>query len=177
VDELTIVTAAAIEATASGLTSVLERLAHNRRLAARLAAGCAEDPLFGPVVDESLRLRPVAMAAMRRLTRPVELGGHRLPAGTVLRAPSLLLHHDASQFEQPDAFRPDRFATGVHGPSFPFGGGQRACIGRHLAQAEIRHVVPAVLGSRRLRPLARRPERLVERATILAPCRGALVIA
>jgi cytochrome P450 len=177
VEELTIVTGAALEATASGLTSVLERLAHERDLGAQLADAGAGDPLFGPAVDECLRLRPVAMAAMRRLTRPVALAGHDLPAGAVLMAPSLLLHRDPEQFAEPDAFRPERFATGVQGPFFPYGGGERACIGRHLAQAEIRNVVPAVLRTRRLRPLAREPERLVERATILAPCRGALVIA
>jgi cytochrome P450 len=177
IEELTIVTGAAVEATASGLTSVLERLAHHPALATRLTAAGAADPLFGPVVDESLRLRPVAMAAMRRLTRPVEVGGHQLPAGAVLMAPSLLLHHDPMPFAEPDSFRPERFAAGAYGPFFPFGGGQRACIGRHLAQAEIRNVVPAVLRARRLRAVAREPERLVERATILAPRRGALVIA
>src|SRR4051794_18414890 len=92
-------------------------------------------------------------------------------------APSLLLHRDSAQFPDPDTFLPDRFRDGGYGPFFPFGGGARACIGRHLAQAEIRQVVPGVLRGRRLRPLAREPERLVERATILAPCRGALVTA
>ena len=169
-------TGAALEATASGLTSVLERLAHEPELAGRLADAGAADPLFGPTVDESLRLRPVAMAAIRRLTRPVSLAGHDLPAGVVLMAPSLLLHRDPEQFEAPDTFRPARFTSGVRGPFFPYGGGERACIGRHLAQAEIHNAVPAVLRTRRLRPLARAPERLVERATILAPCRGALVI-
>jgi cytochrome P450 family 135 len=177
VDELTIVTGAAVEATASGLTSVLERLAHHAELAERFAETGAADPSFGPVVDESLRLRPVAMAAMRRLTRPVVAGGHELQAGTVTMAPSLLLHRDPTQFRDPDAFVADRFEDGAHGPFFPFGGGARACIGRHLAQAELRNVVPAVLRARRLRPLAREPERLVERATILSPARGALVIA
>ena len=177
VEELTIVTGAATEATASGLTSVLERLAHHPELATRLAEAGAADPLFGPAVDESLRLRPVAMAAMRRLTEPVTVAGHELQPGTVVMAPSLLLHRDPAQFAQPDAFVVDRFKDGAFGPFFPFGGGARACIGRHLAQAELRTVVPAALRARRLRPLAREPERLVERATILTPSRGALVVA
>src|SRR5215210_4518157 len=84
VEELTIVTAAATEATASGLTSVLERLAHEPELAARFGEAGGDDPEFGPVVDESLRLRPVAMAAMRRLTVPMTVGGHELDPGTVL---------------------------------------------------------------------------------------------
>jgi len=177
VEELTIVTAAATEATASGLTSVLEQLAHRPDLAARLASGGTADPLFQPVLHECLRVRPAAMAALRRLTRPVTLGGHALQPGTVVMAPSLLLHRDPEHFPDPDVFVADRFQAGVHGPFFPFGGGERACIGMHLARAELRNVVPAVLRTRSLRPLARKPERLVERATILTPRRGALVTA
>jgi len=175
VEELTIVIGAGIEATTSGLTSVLEQLTHQPDLSARFAESRAGDPSFGPVVDECLRLRPVAMAAMRRLTRPVTLGGHELEPGTVLMAPSLLLHRDPAHFADPDRFLADRFRDGPHGPLFPFGGGERACIGRHLADAEIRNVVPTVLRTRRLRPLTREPERLVERATVLTPSRGALM--
>jgi hypothetical protein len=54
--------------------------------------------------------------------------------------------------------------------------------GRRRARCRVgdrrpRAVAPAVLRTRRLRPLAREPERLVERATLLTPCRGALVTA
>jgi cytochrome P450 len=177
VDELTIVAAAATDAGGSGLTAVLEQLLHEPAVASQVARTGAADPLFGPAVDESLRLRPVAMAAMRRLTRPLAIAGHELPAAAVLMAPGLLLQRDPGTYEEPDAFRVDRFADGPYGPYFPFGGGARGCIGLHLAQAEIRAVVPVVLRTRRLRPLARQPERLVERATILSPGRGALVVA
>jgi hypothetical protein len=116
VEELTILTAAATEATASGLTSVLEHLAHHPDLAAQLAVTDGDDPGFGPAVNESLRLRPVAMAAMRRLTRPLAVGGHQLSAGTVLMVPSLLLHRDPAHFPEPDTFLPDRFRDGAYGP-------------------------------------------------------------
>jgi cytochrome P450 len=178
VAELAVVTAAATEATASGLTSVLERLAHEHDLAARFADNGATDArLFEHVVSESLRLRPVAMGAMRRLTVPITLASHELPAGAVLMAPSLLLQRDPASFAEPDRFIPERFREALGGPFFPFGGGRRECIGRHLANAEIRSVVPAVLRSRRLRPLAREPEPAVERATIIAPKHGATVLA
>jgi cytochrome P450 len=178
VAELAIVTAAATEATASGLTSVLERLVHERDLAAQIARnGTTDAQLFDRVVSESLRLRPVAMGAMRRLTEPITLASHELPAGAVLMAPSLLLQHDPASFAEPDRFVPDRFPDALGGPFFPFGGGKRECIGRHLAGAEIRSVVPAVLRTRRLRPLAREPEPAVERATIIAPKHGATVVA
>jgi cytochrome P450 len=52
VEELTIVTGAATEATASGLTSVLEQLGAPCRPRKQLAAAGSADPLFGPVVDE-----------------------------------------------------------------------------------------------------------------------------
>jgi cytochrome P450 len=59
----------------------------------------------------------------------------------------------------------------------PFGGGARRCVGELLAQAEIATVLPAVLNRLRLRPLARRPERMVVRGTVLVPQRGGLAIA
>ena len=52
VDELTVVTAAAIEANASGLTSVLEQLADHDVSAEALAVDRGTDERFGPVADE-----------------------------------------------------------------------------------------------------------------------------
>ncbi len=175
VDELTVVTAAANEAMGTALTSVVERLAHHPDLAARFAEAGSADPTWQPVVDESLRLHPVAMAAARKLTQPETIGGFDLPAGTSLMAPSQLLHRDPSQFADPDAFVPDRFADGPFGPFFPFGGGARACVGRHLGNAELRAVVPAVLRTRTLKPVFSAPERQVQRATVLTPAHGALM--
>jgi cytochrome P450 family 135 len=116
---------------------------------------------------------------LRQLIEPMDVAGHALPAGTVVACPSPLLHRDPRAFPDPDAFKPDRFAHGTPAgaPYFPFGGGARRCLGEALAEAEFRAVLPAVLERRRLRLAWPRPERMVIRATVLVPHRGALVSA
>ena len=52
-----------------------------------------------------------------------------------------VLHHDARFFDDPESFRPDRWADGLakRNPRyayFPFGGGPRICIGNSFAQME-----------------------------------------
>jgi len=56
-----------------------------------------------------------------------------------------------------------------------FGGGARRCVGEPLAHAEIETVVPAVLRTVKLTPLAPEPERMVQRATVLVPQRSLMV--
>jgi len=52
-----------------------------------------------------------------------------------------VMHRDPRFFEEPDEFRPERWADGLAErlPRFaylPFGGGQRVCIGSGFAQLE-----------------------------------------
>jgi cytochrome P450 len=90
--------------------------------------------------------------------------------------PSTLLHRDRRGFEDPDAFRPERWRASppLRAPYFPFGGGARRCVGEHLAHAELATVVPAFLRAACPVPLAPRPERMVQRATVLVPRYGLL---
>jgi len=114
---------------------------------------------------------------LRQLTEPMEVAGHVLPAGTVIACPSPLLHRDPIAFPDPDAFVPDRFADGTPdgAPYLPFGGGIRRCIGEALAEGEFRAVLPTVLEHWRFRRAWPREERMVVRATVLVPHRGALL--
>jgi cytochrome P450 len=109
----------------------------------------------------------------------MQVNGHTLPAGTIRAAPSLLLHRDPSAFPDPDAFRAERFAdeTSDALPYLPFGGGPRRCIGQALAEAEFRAVLPEALKHLRFVRAWPRPERMVVRATVLVPHRGALLTA
>jgi cytochrome P450 family 135 len=124
-------------------------------------------------------LRPSASAVLRQLTEPMDVAGHRLPAGSVIACPTPVLHRDPRALPDPDSFDPSRFANGTPAatPYFPFGGGARRCLGEALAEAEFRAVLPAVLERRRFRLGWPRPERMVIRATVLVPHRGALVSA
>ncbi|MFS2025160.1 cytochrome P450 [Massilia sp. CT11-137] len=96
---------------------------------------------LGRTLQETLRLHPAApILITRRSVRPITLGGWQLPARTMFGIPLHLMHHDARWFPEPDAFRPERFASGAppipRGAFMPFGTGPRVCLGQHLALAE-----------------------------------------
>jgi cytochrome P450 family 135 len=155
VDELLTLLMAAQEPAAAGLSWLLERVARNPELAGPLAAG--QEGRTG-VVDETLRVRPAAIAALRRLSAPATVAGHHLPPRVTVMLPIVLLQRD----------------TGVF---LPFGGGGRGCLGEALFRTYVDAIVPVVLRSLRLTPAWPAPERMVLRGTILVPHRGALIIA
>ena len=140
------------------------------------AAGTEEPAARDAFVREALRLRPPALAMLRRLTEPARVAGHELPAGVPVVLPIVLLHRDPRAFPEPDAFRPERWRGPGPEPAAyrPWGMGERACLGRPLAEAQLETVLPAILRRLDVRPLWPRPERMVLRATILVPHRSGL---
>jgi cytochrome P450 len=93
------------------------------------------------IIMESMRLYPPAYTIGREAVRDVEIGGWHVPAGTTLFVSPWLMHRDTRWFDEPQAFRPDRwdgdFADKL--PRFaymPFGGGPRICIGNRFAMME-----------------------------------------
>ena len=176
-DELVVVLAAAQEPPSIALTWVLHRLAGDAELEARYLAEEPGSPFHEAVVNETLRVKPPALASLRRLDEPVAIDGHELPAGTTVMVPALLLHHDPAAWDEPGRFRPERFADGSPSPGFiPFGAGDRRCPAEWLARAELRRIVPVVLRRWRLRFLFP-DERPVQRATVAVPHRSGLAIA
>jgi cytochrome P450 len=174
VEELIPLLMAAQEPPASALSWLLERLGRSDQLAAR----CAVDAgMRSAVLRETLRLRPPALGALRRLTRPWDLGDRVLPDGVVVMLPIPLLQRDPRAFPQADRFRPERWTSGQPPPPgayLPFGGGARRCLGEHLARAYADAIVPALLRHGRPQALWPRPERMVLRGTTLVPHRNAL---
>ena len=81
-------------------------------------------------------------------------------------------------YEDPAAFRPERFA-GQTPPGygwFPFGGGIRRCLGASFATFEMRIVIPEVLRAVTLRPASRRPARIRRESVTFVPADGARCI-
>jgi cytochrome P450 len=178
-DELMTLLAAGHETTASELAWAFERLAREprvvRRLRREIDAGNGDDYLTA-TVQETLRRRPVLPNAEPRLTkRPVEIGGWLYPEGVSLIANSYLLHHDPDVYEDPYAFRPERFLDEPPGTYtwIPFGGGRRRCIGASFATLEMKIVLRAVLERADVQPAADGPELTRRRAITLSPRRGA----
>lgn len=108
----------------------------------------AEVPLLHAAIQEALRLSPPAtLAGNRVLAEDDEFLGERLVAGTVLTPSIYSAHHQPDYFLNPHQFDLGRF-LGNRVPAqhyFPFGGGNRHCLGRELAMLEIRMIIAAVL--------------------------------
>jgi cytochrome P450 len=93
------------------------------------------------VITEAMRLYPPAYALGRQAVRATEVAGHAVPPGTIVILPTCIVHRDARWFEEPEAFRPERWAGDLarrlpRFAYFPFGGGPRQCIGNAFAQME-----------------------------------------
>ncbi|MBH0779615.1 cytochrome P450 [Nocardia bovistercoris] len=98
------------------------------------------------VVDETLRLWPIAPGYFREAKHDTSIGGGRyhFERGDWVFVLTLAAHRDPGWGEDPDEFDPDRFlpdnlrtlAPDVRAAYKPFGTGERACIGRQFAYHE-----------------------------------------
>ena len=82
---------------------------------------------------------PTSRAAWR--PRDVEIGGHRIAAGTDVVANICTMQRRPEYFADPDRFDPDRFEAAAEkaiprGAYVPFGAGPRICIGNNFAMME-----------------------------------------
>jgi cytochrome P450 len=180
-DELMTLLVAGHETTASELAWAFERLARTPRVLRRLTEAVDGDDEAYPTatVQETLRRRPVLpLAAPRRVVEPVEIGGWTYPAGCSLAANSYLIHHDASIYPDPYAFRPERFLDSPPGTYtwIPFGGGRRRCLGASFAQLEMKTVLRAVLSRCEVAPAGDRLERTRRRGITVSPRAGAVTL-
>ena len=137
-------------------------------------------PYARAVFAEALRLYPPAWVVGREAARDTELGGRPVRRGTTVLFEPLGVHRDPRFWDEPEAFRPERFLGPAGHPKFayvPFSAGRRGCIGEQFAWAEgalivatvaqrwrlgLAAPVPQAHGSVTLRPA--RPVRLVPAA-------------
>ena len=115
-------------------------------------------PYTRHVVAESMRLRPPAWILGRRVIRPIRLGDWDVPAGSVVLTSQLVTHRNPRYWTEPDAFRPERWSNGEtgalpRGAYFPFGGGNRICIGESFAWTEAVLVLATLARRTRFRAL------------------------
>jgi cytochrome P450 len=179
-DELLTLLTAGHETTATALSWAMERLVRHpeklERLRDETLAG--EDAYLTATIQETLRLRPVIVLVLRKLTEPVELGGDELPAGVAV-APSIhLIHRDPEIYPEPERFLPERFLDEPPGTYtwIPFGGGVRRCIGAAFAQFEMTVVLRELVKRYEARPATPAAERPYRRAITETPRHDAQVI-
>jgi cytochrome P450 len=114
------------------------------------------------VVSEALRLYPPAYAIGRQALTDCEIGGYHVPAGTTVYVSPWVMHRDPRWFDDPQAFRPERWAGSLAKelPRFaymPFGGGARICIGNRFAMMEAVLILATVARQFRLERQSGRP--------------------
>ncbi|KAK9685542.1 Cytochrome P450 [Popillia japonica] len=104
-------------------------------------------------IKETLRLKPVVLGNGRSLQKDTLIDGYKIPKGTHVIFPHLVVGNIEEYFSNSQIFSPERwlkkkescpFGTEKVHPfvSLPFGYGRRACLGRRFAEAEL-HILLA----------------------------------
>ena len=131
-------------------------------------------------MDETLRLYPAAWIGPRRSIAPAVIAGVAVPGGVPVNYSSWVSHRLPDVWDEPEAFRPERFAPGNReripkGAYVPFGGGSRTCLGMRFGQAEIRVIASRILERFRL-DLATDTTLEIRQMPTISPRRGLPVI-
>jgi len=93
------------------------------------------------IFKETLRLYPPAWTIAREVIEDVEIQGYHFPKDSALATVIYVMHRDKRYFDNPDDFVPQRWDDDnvKNLPKyvyFPFGGGNRMCIGEGFAWME-----------------------------------------
>jgi cytochrome P450 len=186
-DQLMTLLLAGHETTAISLAWAVDEIVRRPEVLGRIleevrgsAAGPGDPlPYLDATIKEVLRLHPVTPLLARRLTAPVTLRGYEVPAGTFLVLNAFIAQRHPDYWEDPDAFRPERFLDKDRRVDpyawIPFGGGARRCIGMSFALLEMRVVLGTLFSTLRLSP-AGKPAALTLRSFLFAPKDGARVV-
>lgn len=110
-------------------------------------ATLATAPYLKATIQETLRIHPLVTETLRKLKSPLQLDEYTIPAGFAVAPATVLAHHSANNFADPDTFRPERFLEKDFSPFvyMPFGGGYRRCIGAAFATYEMAMVLGVLL--------------------------------
>lgn len=170
VDEAVTMMVAGHETTATTLSWVWAMLHQHPEVEARLHAEVdsalagrtpgLEDlprlPYVRMVVEEALRLYPPVYVLSRKVLKDDELCGFRIRGGASVDISPYATHRLPEFWEEPEQFRPERFAPeqAAERPRFayfPFIGGPRQCIGNAFALMEAQLIIACVAQRFRLR--------------------------
>ena len=112
-------------------------------------------PYLEATITEILRLSSIGpLSIPHKTTVDTTLQGYSIPKGTTVLTNLWSLHHDPEIWDDPDAFRPERFLDeeGSFVPPkadrfLPFSAGRRSCLGESLARIELVLVLARLLHS------------------------------
>ena len=126
-----------------------------------------------------MRLYPPIWILERRARSADEIGGYHLPKGSMVVLCPYVTHRHEAHWTAPDDFVPRRFdedSSAARHPHayFPFGTGQRQCIGAPFAISEALVIVSMVVQRWRLSHTG--PNQLEPAPGITLRCRGPLTM-
>ncbi|KST63539.1 cytochrome P450 [Mastigocoleus testarum] len=193
-DEAATMILAGHETTANTLCWTLMLLSRNPQVRAKLQQELEEvlsnkKPTFADysrlkytkmVIKESMRLYPAVRELSRQVSQDCELGGYKIPAGCILIMSQWVMHRNSDYFPNPEMFNPQRWAKDLEtqlpkGVYFPFGDGQRVCIGKGFALLEAVLLLAAIAQKFELNLLSNDP--IIPQPSItLRPEKGIKVI-
>ncbi len=169
IDEVLTLIVAGHETTAASLNWLWHLLASHPAVYQRVAAearqaatGTAPDweqlqalVWIPRVIKEALRLYPPGWLYTRRALGADRFGDYRIPAGADVFICTYLLHRHPQFWDEPEAFRPQRFAPEQEARRhrfvyIPFSAGPRHCVGESFAMAEM--MIHLLVIAARLRP-------------------------
>ena len=117
-------------------------------------------PFAQGVIAEALRLYPSQWMIGRRAIEDVTIGGCAVPRGAIVLLCLSALHRDARWFDDPEAFRPERWSAGVEKSAqpftfLPFGVGVRRCVGEGFAWMQATALLAMLAARFAVEPLRR----------------------
>lgn len=124
------------------------------------------------VIKESMRLYPPLWSIAGRLVlQDCEIGGYHIPKDSVIFISPWAMHRNPRYFTEPQAFHPERWTDEFSKALpkytyFPFGAGQRVCIGMPFAMLEATLALAMVVRQYRLELVAGQPVELLPSFTL-----------
>ena len=120
-----------------------------------------------------MRLFPPAPVITRSATQADEVCGVPVYPGTTILIAPWVLHRHEKLWDDPTAFRPERFLPGAREKIdrfayMPFGGGPRVCVGATFAMQEAMLIIAAVCRRARLDTISSLEPTPVQRITLRA---------
>ena len=108
-------------------------------------------PRLESALKETLRLHPPLILLLRVAKQDVEIGGHHIPAGTMVGATPRVSNRIPEDFPEPELFDPGRYIDPRQEDLLnrwtwiPFGAGKHRCVGSAFAMMQLKAIFSVIL--------------------------------
>ena len=139
----------------------------------------AKLPYLNAVCQEVLRMYPVIPIIFPRITKTaMKIMGHQFEPETWLTPSMYLVHYREDLYPEPEKFKPERFLERQFSgyEYFPFGGGNRRCLGYALAELEMKLVLASIISKYELTLASKKSVKPQRRGLAIAPAGGVPLI-